>query len=482
MRTWYSTDQEAIDGAFGAFFAAESPIETVRAAATTGFDPRLWASLADMGGAGMALPEPRGGGAGLADLAVVARQLGRHLAPVPLIEHSVACRLLAAAATGAGPRPAAPESVRGTEALAAESGPGPDPTESWVSAESSLGPDLAESVTAESEVGVTSESGTDLESLLAELASGETIASLTLRPVASGQAQLVPAGAVAGAVVGFDGDDLVLDLSEPPGSTVPNTADLPLADRSTASAPPTSGTVVPNTADLPLADRDLTGAAVIASGPEAAWLWAAARAEWQALMAVACAGLAARAIEIGVDYVMGRRQFGVPVGSFQAVQHGLADAAVRTEGGRLLAHRAAWALDAGRPDGRRLAAMALVFCAEAARFAADRSLQYHGGYGYSAEYDVQLYYRRAAGWPLQIGEPAGLVAELADIDLGPRGLAGPAAATEAQGTAGTGPETAAGVGAAATGTEAAAATEAGGEAGTGPETAAAAAGGVGAAG
>lgn len=394
MRTWYSTDQEAIDGAFGAFFAAESPIETVRAAAPTGFDPRLWSSLAAMGGAGMALPEPRGGGADLADLAVVARQLGRHLAPVPLIEHSVACRLLAAAE---------------------------------------------------------SESGTGLEDLLAELAGGGTIATLTLRLVVGGRAPMTPAGTVAGAVVGFDGANLVLDLSEPPGSTVPNTADLALADRSTASASPTSGTVVANTADLPLADRDLTGAAVIASGPEAARLWAAARAEWQALMAAACAGLAARAIEIGVDYVMGRRQFGVPVGSFQAVQHGLADAAVRTEGGRLLAHRAAWALDAGQPDGQRLAAMALVFCAEAARFAADRSLQYHGGYGYSAEYDVQLYYRRAAGWPLQIGEPAGLVAELADADLGPRGLAGPAAATEAEGAAGTEAEAAApasGVGAA----------------------------------
>lgn len=406
MRTWYSTDQEAIDGAFGAFFAAESPIETVRAAAPTGFDPRLWSSLTAMGGAGMALPEPRGGGAGLADLAVVARQLGRHLAPVPLIEHSVACRLLAAAATGADPGLAVAKPVRGEEALAAESGPGPA---------------LAKSVAAES--GATA-SGTDLEDLLAELAGGGTIATLTLRPVVGGRAPMTPAGAVAGAVVGFDGTDLVLDLSEPPGSPVANTADLALADRSTASASPTSGTVVANTADLPLADRDLTGAAVIASGPEAARLWAAARAEWQALMAAACAGLAARAIEIGVDYVMGRRQFGVPVGSFQAVQHGLADAAVRTEGGRLLAHRAAWALDAGRPDGRRLAAMALVFCAEAARFAADRSLQYHGGYGYSAEYDVQLYYRRAAGWPLQIGEPAGLVAELADIDLGPRAAAG----------------------------------------------------------
>lgn len=362
MRTWYSIDQEAIDSAFGAFFEAESPIEAVRAAEPAGFDPELWASLAAMGGAGMALPEDRGGGgAGLADLAVVTRQLGRHLAPVPLIEHSVACRLLAAAAA----EPNSTEPSRGEAvptAAAVESGAGPD-----------------------------------METLLGELGTGEVIATLTLRPVAEGRASMTPAGAVAGAVVGFDGADLVLDLSEPPAEAVANTADLPLAD------------------------RDLTDAAVIASGPEAARLWAAARAEWQALMATACAGLAARAIELAIAYVMERRQFGVPVGSFQAVQHGLAEAAVRAEGGRLLAHRAAWALDAARPDGQRLAAMALVFCAEAARFAADRSLQYHGGYGYSAEYDVQLYYRRAAGWPLQMGEPAALVAELADRDLGLRG-------------------------------------------------------------
>lgn len=392
MRTWYSTDQEAIDSAFGAFFEAESPIEAVRAAEPGGFDPELWAALAAMGGAGMALPEDRGGGgADLADLAVVARQLGRHLAPVPLIEHSVACRLLA----GTADEPSSAEPSRGEAAptaAAVESGAGPGPTEPLPAAESGARPDM--------------------EALLSELGTGDRIATLTLRPVVGGWAPLTPAGAVASAVVGFDGADLVLDLSEPPASAVANTADLPLAD------------------------RDLTTATVIASGPEAARLWTAARAEWQALMATACAGLAARAIELAVAYVMERRQFGVPVGSFQAVQHGLAEAAVRAEGGRLLAHRAAWALDAARPDGQRLAAMALVFGAEAARFAADRSLQYHGGYGYSAEYDVQLYYRRAAGWPLQMGEPAALVAELADRDLGPRGdpatTTGAAAETKAR--------------------------------------------------
>ena len=140
-------------------------------------------------------------------------------------------------------------------------------------------------------------------------------------------------------------------------------------------------------------------------------------------MAVAYAGLASEVLAMGVAYVKQRHQFGVPVGSFQAVQHGLADAATRSEGARLLAFRAACAVDAGQTGGDRLASMALLFGAESARFASDRVLQYHGGYGYSAEYDVQLYYRRAAAWLLQLGEPAAEMAQLAEADLGPKARA-----------------------------------------------------------
>ena len=139
-------------------------------------------------------------------------------------------------------------------------------------------------------------------------------------------------------------------------------------------------------------------------------------------MAVAYAGLAGEVLAMGVAYTKQRHQFGVPVGSFQAVQHGLADAATRSEGARLLAFRAVCALGDRRPDGARLASMALLFGAESARFAADRVLQYHGGYGYSAEYDVQLYYRRAAGWLLQLGEPSTEITRLADADLGPKAV------------------------------------------------------------
>ena len=236
--------------------------------------------------------------------------------------------------------------------------------------------------------------------LVTAVTSGELIATLAPGPVEpGGTALLVPAGAVADVVAARRGDDVVVARGRPPG------------------------TARPNTADLPLADRDLSGAETVASGAAAAGAWDRALAEWKALMAVAYAGLAGEVLAMGVAYTKQRHQFGVPVGSFQAVQHGLADAATRSEGARLLAFRAVCAVDAGRADGARLASMALLFGAESARFAADRVLQYHGGYGYSAEYDVQLYYRRAAGWLLQLGEPAVEMARLADIDLGPKNRA-----------------------------------------------------------
>ena len=233
--------------------------------------------------------------------------------------------------------------------------------------------------------------------LLDAVVSGELVATLALRPLAAdGTARLVPAGAAADVVAGFREGALVVDRSEP------------------------SGAARPNTADLPLADRDLSGAEVLATGEAASRSFQRALTEWKALMAVAYAGLASEVLAMGVAYVKQRHQFGVPIGSFQAVQHGLADAATRAEGARLFAFRAACSVDAGQDGGDRLASMALLFGAESARFASDRVLQYHGGYGYSAEYDVQLYYRRAAAWLLQLGEPAAEMARLAESDLGPK--------------------------------------------------------------
>ncbi|HEX4305954.1 MAG TPA: acyl-CoA dehydrogenase family protein [Solirubrobacterales bacterium] len=119
-------------------------------------------------------------------------------------------------------------------------------------------------------------------------------------------------------------------------------------------------------------------------------------------------GLGRATVDRAVEYCGGRRQFGRPIGSFQAVQHALAEAHAEIELARGLVRHAA-AAHAGNAVGTVdemsrpvLASMAKVSATRAATFAAERSLQAHGAMGYSFEYDLQLWLKRiwalAAAW------------------------------------------------------------------------------------
>jgi len=141
--------------------------------------------------------------------------------------------------------------------------------------------------------------------------------------------------------------------------------------------------------------------------------------EWRVLTAAALVGLGAGALELARTYVIERHQFDVPIGSFQSVQHGLADVDVALGGAQLLARKAAWAFDSALTNSAELAAMAFLFAAEQARRASERALHYHGGYGFMEEYDVQLFYRRAKGWALILQDPDREYARLADLRYGP---------------------------------------------------------------
>jgi alkylation response protein AidB-like acyl-CoA dehydrogenase len=218
--------------------------------------------------------------------------------------------------------------------------------------------------------------------VLGRAVSGDDVVVLALHPPRHGVLPLVPSGAVADAVLYADGDRLFCLRPGEAGTRVATLGSMPVAD-------------------LPVG----AGAVELASGGDATRAFETARDEWMVLMAGALAGLGARAIEIGVDYVKVRRAFGAPIGSFQAVAHGLADAATSVEGATLLAREAAWATAADPDRAPELAALAFAFAAEAAREASYRSLHYHGGYGFMLEYDIQLYFRRAKAWPAQFVEP-----------------------------------------------------------------------------
>lgn len=223
---------------------------------------------------------------------------------------------------------------------------------------------------------------------LAVLADGAS-AGFALHPVVEHVARLVPGGVGAGVVVALDGDDLVAVTT-------------PIATpRATLHSGPVADVDVPGLGEA--------GRIVIASGDAANRMYGHALDEWRILTAAALAGLARSALDIGVQYVKDRYQFGVPIGSFQTIQHTLANLHTAADGARLLAYEAAWAADSDTPEAAALAAQAFWFCGETAEKAAGASLHFHGGYGFMLEYDIQLHARRAKGWRLLAGDPrAGL--------------------------------------------------------------------------
>jgi alkylation response protein AidB-like acyl-CoA dehydrogenase len=104
-------------------------------------------------------------------------------------------------------------------------------------------------------------------------------------------------------------------------------------------------------------------------------------------------------LELSVAYVVERRQFGVPIGSFQAVKHHLADARLRLEFAAPAVYRAAWSVATGAPTASRDVSMAKALASDAAHLVGRKALQVHGGIGYTVEYDLHLFLKRA--WALQ---------------------------------------------------------------------------------
>ncbi len=241
-------------------------------------------------------------------------------------------------------------------------------------------------------------SGVAGQGVLARLADEQPpVAVLALHPASDGRVRLVPGGAVATAVLGLDGDDLAVVEGEADGAArAHDLGAAALGDRS-----------------LRIGTRT-----VLARGDDAHVLHERAVDEWRVLTAGALVGLAGAALELGVEYANNRQQFGVPIGSFQALAHRLADVATAVEGAQLLVREAAWALDEDEPDAIALARMAFLFAARAAQDTSAAALHVHGGYGFTLEYDVQLYLRRAKAWPLALGDPRRGTLHLADALFG----------------------------------------------------------------
>jgi len=339
-----SDEQRLVQEQARALLARHLPADAVRAQRAAGgaCPPELWRVLAAAGWPGYGLPRAHGGlGADLVDLALLFEECGRALAPARL-RATVGAGLVLAAAGSAEELPALARGARVATLAAVEPDAGDDPAR-----------------------------------LTAALAGGR------LR----GEKRFVVAGAEADLLVVAARAETGLALALVPRSAevavepVPGWTGEPLARvRFEAAAP----------------------AAILAEGAEAVRLLDAALARESVLLAAELVGGFARVVDLTVEYVKGRVQFGRPIGAFQAVQHQCADMATALEASRALVRQAAWRLAHGLPAEREVA-IALAWTARRFTAATLTAHQLHGGTGFVTEYPLHLYSNRARAGEALLG-------------------------------------------------------------------------------
>ncbi|HST42919.1 MAG TPA: acyl-CoA dehydrogenase family protein [Conexibacter sp.] len=302
------------------------------------------ALLTDYGQLG--LPEAAGGfGSSLVDLAIAVEALGRTLAPSRLPAQAAAIQLAAAAGVDVGE--AAEGRARWT--IAADE-PAADGPSGWVAA---LEPDSS----------------------------------------LSGSKTLVPHARGADALVVVAGEEVALVRAD--DAPRAGGADAPAAAGADSAALTARTSLDPT---RPVWDVQLDGLDVLASGPLGDGLL---RATVVAAADLCGAGLGA--VRLGADYARERKQFGKPIGSFQAVAFQLVDAFVGVKAAWDLTLFAAWAVEQGDPRAASAVHGAKARAGQAALFAAERCTQVHGGMGITLEADPHLFSRRALGSDAWLG-------------------------------------------------------------------------------
>jgi alkylation response protein AidB-like acyl-CoA dehydrogenase len=145
----------------------------------------------------------------------------------------------------------------------------------------------------------------------------------------------------------------------------------------------------------------------------------------RALVAISAelVGVCQRALDMTVAYVKERKQFGVAVGTFQAVHHSAAQMLMDTEGGRSATYHAAWAADADPERLPMAAAMAKAWTSEGGRSVTGSAIQLHGGIGFTWEADVHWLYKRAQIDSALLGAAGAHRARIAALAAGSRAAA-----------------------------------------------------------
>ena len=345
-------EQQAIKATAHDFLASRFKSDRIReiAASESGFDESGWKEMAELGWAGLALPEEWGGqGLGIVDLAVLFEELGYALAPSPLLSNTIAGLAIAAGGSDEQKerylRPLAAGELRVTPALV-DAGATSEPLEFAMAAEAD-----GDAVVLDGE-----------KTLVMDAAS----ADLFLVATADGARHLVEKDADGVTLIPEESIDLTRRLSSvrfegvrvAPENTLPGEA----ADY------------------FPVFHR-----ACVAVAAEST-------------------GVAQRALEMSVAYAKDRQQFGRPIGAYQAVSHRCAQMLLETENSRSAVYGAAWAADA-EPESLPLAAStAKAYASDAGWRVPDAAIQVHGGIGFTWEHDLHFFLKRGRANAATVGD------------------------------------------------------------------------------
>src|SRR5215213_4582571 len=328
-------EQQAIKSTAHDFLKARFKSERVReiAASESGFDEAGWKEMAELGWAGLALPEEWGGqGLGAVELAILFEEMGYALAPSPMLSNTIAGLALAAGGSDEQKerwlRPLAEGSLRGTPALIDADGSA-EPMQFSMRAGDGL---------------------TGTKTLVLDAGS----ADFFLVATADGGRHLVEKGA--------GGVTVTAEESIDPTRRLFSVRFDGVRPESTLSGSGEDYHPVFHRACVALAAEST--------------------------------GLAQRALEMSVEYAKDRQQFGRPIGAYQAVSHRCAQMLLETENSRSAVYGAAWAADA-EPESLPLAAsMAKAYASDAGWRVPDAAVQVHGGIGFTWEHDLHFFLKR----------------------------------------------------------------------------------------
>jgi len=324
-----------------------------------GYPPALWKQMADLGWLGLALPEEFGGqGLPLTYLGLVLEEIGRVMAPVPLHSTMVAALTIGSDGTNQQKQDILPAVSDGGMVL------------TWAVHERDprLIPDAMQlQATADGDGWVLNGTKMFVDNFI--------VAQRCLVAARTSPASDVNQG-------------ISMFLVDPNGTGVSQTALVTLAKDKQSR--------------VDFQNVRVERAALVGEVDQG-WPIVERMLDWAtALLCCQMVGATRKDAELAIEYAKNRVAFGRPIGSFQSVQHMLADMILHVDGGQMLTYEALWKMDQGLPASVEVS-QAKAFCNEKCESVVRHSQVVHGGIGFMMEFDLHLWFRRVTSWTMRLG-------------------------------------------------------------------------------